>query len=252
MKKNSILLIFTILLSSCSMTVDQFLGIPPTSTIVPTFTITNTPTEVPSFTPTVPTPTFTETPTLVGLKTKTSIPEFTSTESTITSVGTTLLPSGTPISLVTQVPMKGFVKLSVSDEAFYKKKPCMPVSVKFTVQVTDPAPVTVVTLFVRFKSKLTNVASRWTSIIMEKQAIGIGMYTYDLVPSDMKAVDLFDNAWVQYQIVSTDANSTVVGKTDVFSEGLTLLNCVLTATPTASITPTATSTASITPTVLKP
>jgi hypothetical protein len=239
MKKFSILLIFTLLLSSCSMTVDQFLGIPPTSTIVSTFTITNTPTEVPSLTPTVPTPTFTETPTLVGLKTKTSTPEFTSTESTVTLVGATPLPSGTSTLFVTQVPMKGFVKVSVSDEAFYKGKACSPVSVKFTVQVTDPSAVAVVTLFVRFKSKLVNVASRWTSIIMEKQAIGAGStYTHDLVPSDMKAVDLFDNAWVQYQIVSTDANSTVVGKTDVFSDRLTLLNCVPTATPTASITPT--------------
>jgi hypothetical protein len=252
MKKNSILLVFTLLLSSCSMTVDQFLGIPPTTTSAPTFTITNTLTEAPTFTPTVPTPTFTETPTLVGLKTKTSTPEFTSTESTVTSVGATPLPSGTSTSFVTQVPMKGFVKLSVSDEAFYKKKPCLPVSVKFTVQVTDPAAVAVVTLFVRFKSKLINVASRWTSIIMEKQAVGIGTYSHDLIPSDMKAEDLFDNAWIQYQIVSTDANSTVVGKTDVFSDRLTLLNCVPTATPTASITPTATSTASITSTVLKP
>jgi hypothetical protein len=60
-----------------------------------------------------------------------------------------------------------------------------------------------------------------------------------LVPSEMKAVDLFENAWVQYQLVVTDANSNQIGKTDVFSERLTLLECVPTPVPTESVTPTA-------------
>jgi hypothetical protein len=237
MKKISILLIFAMLLSACSMTVGQFLGIPPTSAVAPTFTLTNIPMDTPTFTPTVPTPTFTLTPTMVGLTAKTSTPYFTPTLLLLTPLGLTELPSATPISLVTPVPMEGFISISVSDEQFYKGKECMPVSVKFIAQVADPVNTAFVTLFVRFKSKQTGTKSDWTSIAM--QSIGVGTFAHDLVPSEMKAVDLFENAWVQYQLVVTDANSNQMGKTDVFSERLTLLECVPTPVPTESVTPTA-------------
>jgi hypothetical protein len=235
MKKISILLVFAVLLSACSMTVEQFLGAPPTSTAAPTFT--NTPTNAPTFTPTAPTPTFTSTPTMVGLKTKTSTPEFTPTQLILTPLGVTLLPSATPISLVTQVPIPGFLSISVSGEQFYKGKDCLPTSVKFIVQVADPAKTAFVLLFVRFKSKQTGTISEWTDSIA-MQSIGVGTFSHDLIPSEMKAVDIFENAWVQYQLVATDANSNILGKTDIFSEKLTLLECVPTPVPTASITPT--------------
>jgi hypothetical protein len=235
MKKISILLVIAVLLSACSM--NEFLGLPPVPTAVPTFTMTNIPTDAPTFTPTVPTPTFTTTPTLVGLKTKTSTPDFTPTQLLLTPLGVTLLPSATPISLATQVPMPGFLSISLSDEQFYKGKDCLPTSVKFTVQVADPANTAFVLLFVRFKSKQTGTTSEWTnSIAME--SIGVGTFSHDLIPSEMKAVDLFENAWVQYQLVATDAHSNKLGKTDIFSEKLSLLECVPTPVPTASITPT--------------
>jgi hypothetical protein len=133
--------------------------------------------------------------------------------------------------------MPGFLSISVSDEQFYKGKDCLPTSVKFTVQVADPANTAFVLLFVRFKSKQTGTTSEWTnSIAME--SIGVGTFSHDLVPSEMKAVDLFENAWVQYQLVATDAHSNKLGKTDIFSEKLSLLECVPTPVPTASITPT--------------
>jgi hypothetical protein len=235
MKKNSVFLICAILLSACSLNVDQFLGIPPTPIIAPTFTvtITNTPADMPTITPTVPTPTFTLTPTLIGQKTKTFTPEFTATELFVT-----LPPSATPFPLDTQVPIPGFANVTVSDEAFYKGKACLPVSVKITAQVADPGKVAFVVLFVRFKSKLTGTTSKWTSIPMEKQTKVAGTFTHDLVPSEMKAADYFENAWVQYQIVSTDINSKQVGKTDIFSKRLTLLECDPEAMPTTTITPT--------------
>ena len=93
MKKNSILLICAMLLSACSMTVGQFFGAPPTPIPSPTFT--NTPTDKPTFTPTVPTPTYTLTPTLVGLKTKTTTPDFTPTQLLLTPLDVTMLPSAT-------------------------------------------------------------------------------------------------------------------------------------------------------------
>jgi hypothetical protein len=174
---------------------------------------------------------------MVGLKTKTSTPDFTPTQLLLTPLGLTELPSSTPITLVTQVPIEGFISIAVSDEQFYKGKDCLPSSVKFTAQVADPASVAFVVLFVRFKSKQTDATSKWTSIAM--QTIGVGTFTHELIPSEMKAVDIFENAWVQYQIVSTDSNSNQTGKTDIFSERLTLLECVITPTPTASATSTA-------------
>lgn len=235
MKKFLILLTCALLLSACSMTVGQFLGAPPTPTTVPTFT--STPTDKPTFTPTVPTPTYTLTPTLVGLKTKTLTPNFTPTQLILTPLDVVALPSATPILIVTKVAMPGFVSISISDEVFYKGKACLPVSVKFNAQVADPGSAAFVTLFARFKSKQSGATSTWTSIAM--QNIGVGTFSHDLVPREMKAVDLFENAWVQYQFVATDANSNQIGKTDTFSERLTLLECVPTPTPPpASMTPT--------------
>jgi hypothetical protein len=229
MKKNFVFLIFAILLSACSIGLDQFLNTQPTFTPAPTFT--NTPTNVPTFTPTVPTPTFTVTPTLIGQKTRTSIPELTSTPLPVTP-----LPSITPVSLVPQVKMPSFVSISVSNPEFYKGKECPPSSVIFTAQAGSPNVVFVV-LFVRFKSKLTGTTSEWTSITMQSSNIP-GSFTHELVPLEMKALDYFENAWVQYQLVSTDANSNPIGRTDIFDERLTLLECVPTPTSTITITPT--------------
>jgi hypothetical protein len=234
MKKISVLLICAVLLSACSMTLDQFLGRPATSTPAPTFT--NTPTDMPTFTPTVPTPTFTVTPTLAGQKKKTSTPNASPTLLIFTPLSVTSLPSTTPVVLVTQVKMPGFFSISVSDEAFYKGTECLPLSVKFTAQVADPVNVAFVLLFVRFKSKQTGTTSEWTSITM--QNVGVGTFSHELIPSEMKAVNSFENAWVQYQLVATDTNSNPIGRTDVFSERLTLFECVPTPTPAASITPT--------------
>jgi hypothetical protein len=236
MKKISILLILAILLSSCSMTVNEFLGITPTPTIPPPPTQTNVPAAIPTFTPTIPTPTFTITPTLIGVTTKTSTPEFTPTEIVPLPLPVTALPTLTPISLLPQVAMPGFIKVLVSDAEFFKGKDCQPVSVKITVQVANPKQVAFVVLFVRFKSKVTGATSRWTSIPM--QSIGVGTYAHDLTPLEMKSVDSFDNSWVQYQIVSTDTNIMQVGKTDIFGDRLTLSTCVPTPVPTETLTPT--------------
>ena len=256
MTKKILLLVCAILISACSVNIDQFLGVPPTPVSVPTSTVTNnTPIEVPSITPTVPTPTFTITPTMIGVKTKTFTPEPTAVT---LMVQPTSAESPTPSA--TQEAMNGFVKISLSSDVFYKGKACDPVSVKFTAQVSDPQKAAYVTLFVRFKSKLVNVASKWTSIAMDKQTLGAGTFTHELVPLEMKLVDSFENAWVQYQLVATDFTSNQVGKTDIFAEKLALMNCKPTEVPTTSIAPIApvgtitqtAPTATITPTVHAP
>lgn len=227
MKKIFIFSICAILLSSCTMTVDQLFSIPAvTVTSEPMREATSTPLDTPSATSTVPTPTFTLTPTLVGLKT----PPF-----------TPVIASETPLVLLDpRVDMEGFVTVAVSSSEFYKTAGCEPVSVKFTVQVGDPSNTAFVVLSVRFKSKQTGATGKWAGITM--QTIGAGTFTHELFSTEMKSVDSFRNAWVQYQFVATDSKSHEVGRTGVFNESLTLLDCE--PTPTPSLIPT--------PTVLKP
>ena len=99
---------------------------------------------------------------------------------------------------------------------------------------------TIVDLFVRFKSKRTGATGEWTRITM--QSVGAGTFTHDLVPEDLKGLASFQDAWVQYQFVANTARSREVGRTAIFGEVLTLLDC--NPTPTPSMIPT--------PTVLKP
>jgi hypothetical protein len=137
--------------------------------------------------------------------------------------------------------MKGFISIIVSAKEFYKSAGCEPVSVKVSAQVGDPANTAFVVLFVRFKSKQTGATSEWTSITM--QTLGAGTFTHDLISEEMKGVGSFKNAWVQYQFVATNSKAREVGRTAIFSEALTLLECEP-PTPTPSLIPT--------PTVLKP
>jgi hypothetical protein len=175
---------------------------------------------------------------MIGHLAKTATPVSTPTPLTLTPLGVTLMPSPTALALVPQVKMTGFVSVSVSSEVFYKGKECQPASTKFVVQVSDAPNTAFVVLFVRFKSKQTGTTSEWTSIAM--QNAGVGTFTHDLIPLEMIALDSFENAWVQYQIVATDVNSNQVGRTDIFDERLSLLECIPTPIPptSSSSTPT--------------
>ena len=216
------LLMLAILLSSCA-------GNAPVS--APVQESTKVP-DTPSNTPVTPTLTFTPTPPLIGFKTWTPTPTITPTQPTATQFDLPTLDLDTPTP---PVEMKGFVSVNVSLSEFYKKPECEPSSVKFTAQVANPTNAAFVLLSVRFKSKQTGTTSKWTSITMDK--LGIGTFTYDLIADNMIGVDLFENAWVQYQFVSTDSNSNEIGRTGVFSEKLTLLECLPTPTPEPTQTP---------------
>lgn len=229
MKKIIVFLVIAMLITSCSMTVEELFLIP-TITPSPTQIPTNTPTELPSFTPTIPTATYTDTPTLIGLRTATATPEESETPTAFTP-----LYMITPDTMTPSVVMTGFVAVFSNATEFYKKG-CEPGTVKITAQVADAAAVRFVVLFVRFKSKQTGTTSKWTSIGMG--TLGAGTYTHDLLPDEIKAVEIFKNAWVEYQVVATDGDAKELGHTAVFSEKLTLLECV--PTPTGTIEPTAT------------
>src|SRR5689334_4932251 len=171
MKKLTIFLLITMLLSSCSMTAEELFLIP-TATVSPTRVPTNTPTDIPSSTPTVPTATYSPTPTLQGVKSETPTPEASFTPTAFTPFNMI-----TPDTLTPSVVMEGFVAIYSPVEEFYKKR-CEPGLVKITAQVARPTEVNFVVLFVRFKSKQTGTTSEWTSLGM--QSMGAGTFQHEL------------------------------------------------------------------------
>jgi hypothetical protein len=126
--------------------------------------------------------------------------------------------------------MKGFNLITLSTSEFYIGD-CEPSEIKFTAQVSQPGDVAFVDLFVRFKSITTGATGPWTSISMEN--LGAGTFTHTLVPDEMKAINSFENPWVQYQLVATNRAIREVGRTQIFDELLRLKSCdLLTPSPT--------------------
>ena len=232
MRKISILLACSFLLTACSFSVDQIPFLP-TRVVTSTPTRYVSPTPTATVTPTQPTPTFTLTPTLVGYKSPTPTPEDTATP---TATSTSALAEVTPNTFTPIVEMVGFLGVTTSSTVFYRGKDCDPVSVKFTVQTAHSAGADFVVLFVRFVSKTSNAKSEWTSITM--QNAGLDTFTHELFPQEMKALDSYIDPWVQFQLVATTKASREVGRTGFFEKQLSLLVCVPTTTLTPSITPT--------------
>jgi hypothetical protein len=210
MKKYILLTLCLILTSSCVAVQTE----PPTE--VPSATNTSTP--VPSPTPILPTQTFTATPTLMGQRTATPEVEPTPTE-TLTPI-----PLGLVSTPTFTIQHKGFISISVSSTQFYKSGICEPRSVTFRAQVADVANATHVELFVRLKSIQSQNNTRWTSIPME--STGLGMFVHELTADQIIGNVLYRNSWVQYQFVAVTVNGVEVGRTDIYSEHLTLLECV--------------------------
>lgn len=230
MKKIYAISLCTIMLLSCTLSAFLPDGAP---TAAPVSIPKETSTEKPTIVPTVPTPTFTPTPPLVGQKTRTLTPtiEPTSIQPTETSIFLATLDTPTP-----SVKMDGFVSVTISSKEFFRGAECQPNSVKFIAQVADSAGTAFVVLFVRFKSRQTGTTSEWTSIGMS--TLGAGTYTYVLSPEEMIGVDSFENPWVQYQIVATNIDANEIGRTGIFNERLSLLECVPTPSPSPSPEPT--------------
>lgn len=172
---------------------------------------------------------------MIGYKTHTLTPENTLTP-TITLTLTNIFSEVTPLTPTPNVKLIGFDSVKTSSNVFYLGKDCAPTTVKFTAQPTHKTKASFVTLFVRLVSKVSGAKSEWTSIPMVNE--GLDVFTYSLLPSEIKAVDAYQDPWVQYQFVATTVASREVGRTGVFEEYLSLLRCVLTETPTPTITPT--------------
>jgi hypothetical protein len=190
-------------------------------------TPTGTATPLSTSTPVSPTPTFTPTPTLVGFIAPTATPEDTATPiASVTPLGMLTPPTPTPT-----IQMDGFLTISYSTPSFYKGSLCNPSTVSFRVQVADPAEVSEVRFFTRFKSMTAERYGKWTNLGME--SFGSGTFLFDLSSDKIFEEQYFTTAWVQYQLVAITSSGKEVGRTEVFTENLTMLEC----TPAPTWTP---------------
>jgi hypothetical protein len=101
---------------------------------------------------------------------------------------------------------------------------CDPAQVTFTAQVTDPAAVFSVVLFVRLKDTKSTDTTDWnTGIAMNDK--GNGTFTYTLKAKSIDGYNSYLSAWVYYQLVATDAGNNVIGRTQVYMQSLALSPC---------------------------
>lgn len=121
--------------------------------------------------------------------------------------------------------MEGFHLVTTSLPEIYKAgKGCEPSVVRITAQVSDTLRVKYVLLFARFKSLTAERAGKWTSLPMI--ILNPGVYVFDLSSDQMYDDAYFENAWIEYQIVSTNQSGVEIGRTGIFKERLTMIACV--------------------------
>jgi len=230
MKKISLISALALMLLACSVS-DLSNILSPLDTPTPRPSATNTvyvtSTDIPTITPTLPTPTFTETPTLVG-------GGFTATPA-LTSISLTETPAvtGSPIDTTSTSIIGGFSFLTPPGVGFTSVKisgnllkwgGCEPSSITFTAQVADPSKVASVTLWIRLKNPTTGESTKWESgAIMNGDKTG--NYTYALTPKNISHYDEFPNGWLQYQIVAVDAYFDRIGYTQQYLNNITIAPC---------------------------
>jgi hypothetical protein len=112
-------------------------------------------------------------------------------------------------------PQAHFVKVVVKpNHIYYRGATCGDKQVQFQVQVSDPAMVAGVWLFVQLRNKDSGETTDWSGALV-MSSMGSGWYSYMLLSEDIPSVTKFRDAWVQYQFVAYDKSNTVVARSDV-------------------------------------
>ena len=98
---------------------------------------------------------------------------------------------------------------------------CEPHTVTITAELTSPAEVHSVEIFVHFTDKASGVAAGWDrGTTLDKQADGSFSITLD-----SRGMTTYTNAWIVYQLVATNTATHYVARTPVFADQLTLSAC---------------------------
>lgn len=213
----ALFLITALLLSSCDLleTLPDVSGLMPQNTPLPP-TEPPTQTSLPANTPTVAitpaTPTFTTTPTMIGL-----MPPAVNLPISTPDLS---IPLGTGTPVLSQYG--GFIAVYLSNNLIYWGI-CSPSETIITATVEDPKLVYSVILFVRLKDKKYDDETEWKGMAMDKE--DGGHFTYKLKYKNIDDYGHFFHAWVLYQLVATNKNGDVVGRTPVAENRLSLEAC---------------------------
>ena len=145
------------------------------------------------------------TSTLEALQTPTSTPTETS------------IPS--PTLTETPDPKKLFSSVNLSTQVISLS--CGTNTVLFEVTPADPKVYSVV-LFIRLHYKTAGDRTNWNEGLAMKPLSG--KFIYDLKASSISDFNKFKDpvAWVQFQLVATDTGGKVIGRSEVFTDKLTL------------------------------
>jgi hypothetical protein len=221
MRRTGLLFTLVLFLSACSA-VDLLPANESRVTISPP-TAVYTPTKISNLS----SPTFTSTPTLTGLKPRTPgtsplTPTITATLIVIpvNTIGTNqIIPSRTPI-----VVGGGFETVNVSGNTILWGS-CKPGSVSVTARVSAPDEVYSVVFFIHLQNTKNEDTTPWSKgAAMEK--LGNGIFTYELKANTVSRHNNYLKAWIIYQLVATDINGKEVGRSPIFSGGLTIGPCM--------------------------
>jgi len=217
----SIVLLFG--LTSCSFNDVLSLIITPTPALVDTAApdVTDTPEEMPTITPTQPTPTFTVTPTLLGAK---APPTAKPSDDGI--------PTLTPLPTLTRAPKTNFFgsvssmiqSLSISDDVLLWGY-CEGIHyVDFDVSIASTVRFTYVLLYMRLVDKGGNQSTKWGGGAIMRKVSG-GRYTYRVRPENISYYDEFKDAWVEYQVIVANGSLESLDRSPVYKNSLSLEYC---------------------------
>ncbi len=236
MKKIPLLLLLSILLSSCASLSDitQLIRTPtplPADTLTPTPSITPAPTRNLFATSTATPLTFTPTVTEIGAENFT--PTGTATdEPTAFSFRTPGLPSSALNDTYFTPVANGFrAVLLSSGRMFWNSGPCEPREIKFSAFVEDTTNTDQVLLFTRLREKSdTLLSTDWNSGAVMTKADN-GSFNYTLHTWNMDQYYWFKDAWLEYQLVSVDKEMHVIARTPVYDHNASLVMCHLLQQP---------------------
>jgi hypothetical protein len=196
---------------------------PPTSTPLPSLTptITTTPTRTPSPTNT---PRPTPTATIVRFPTQDPyLPTATFIPIPIVIGGSTITPL--PIFVPTSMAAdSGFVSVAVSPNKIYWGI-CKSNKATIIARVSDSDEVWSVVIFVRVKSAREEDYTPWTTGDAMHDHRN-GTYSYILRAVEINGHNHYKDSWVHFQLVATNVEGEVVGRTQIYTESIHLSPCM--------------------------
>ncbi len=128
-----------------------------------------------------------------------------------------------PTFTLTPDPAQLFTEVLLSQKTIYMT--CNPREVRFEVATSNPNVYSII-IFLRTRDKITGAKSDWNEGIAMDPLLEAGRFFRVIKGDGLPGAGSWDASWVQYQIIATDKNAVIIGRSEVFAENLTLLkNC---------------------------